>query len=430
LAHIDALAQAEQWLECRYVITNYDTVRLHWRWFQKHHWYHVIVDEAHNIKTPTALRTRVVKAPNAYARIALSGTPIYNRPNDLWSLLHFLEPGPGYPHKYRSYRRNGTTQEDKIPTGLQLRKDSPKWGSYHAFTERYCIKNRYGGVVRGKNLDELHQRTQRVMIRWRDEEVNKDLPELRPPLLINIDLTLAQQKLYHDMRQGFFRWIERQEHLRSALQQPTQYVKEIRTVLAQLTYFRRIVSMSPRTFARAMAAKDRPEFAVDVQIPDTLESAKAAWVQDFIEGQLEDDEKVVILSNWTDTLRELAKLLAKYEPVIVAGDVSARDRQDAVENFKKVFLGSPAAFEGINLQAANNLIWMELPWTATQVTQGNGRIHRIGQTRPCNVFVLLARNTIDERVLLVNQQKASDIAQAVDGGFTSELLQFGLKNLV
>ena len=163
---------------------------------------------------------------------------------------------------------------------------------------------------------------------------------------------------------------------------------------------------------------------------DSRLSAKAAWIEEFIDYKLDEEEKVVILSNWADTIEELAKLLAKHKPSIIMGGVSSAKRQEAVDKFEKVFLGTSAAWEGINLQSANTLIWTDLPWNSTGIIQGNGRIHRLGQDKPCDVFYLLGQETIDENIMRITQNKAKDIAQAIDAGNSVELLQLGLENIV
>lgn len=408
-------------LTIQYVVTNFDTVRLHWQWFQSHHWYQLIVDEAHNIKNPSTIRTHSVKAINAYGKLALSGTPIANKPNDLWSLLHFLEPGSEYPHKKIEY--TDPKKKDHIPPGMRMRNPSPTWGSYLSFVGRYCSKNEWGAVTGGSNLEELNRRLSPIMVRWKREEVLPDLPPLTVEM-VPIELTPQQLQVYMDLRAGFFEWLAQKEN------GDKEYItKEARSILARLTYFRRITSMSPARFA-ASIARDRPEFAKGVKMSDSRLSAKAAWIEEFIDYKLDEEEKVVILSNWADTIEELAKLLAKHKPSIIMGGVSSAKRQEAVDKFEKVFLGTSAAWEGINLQSANTLIWTDLPWNSTGIIQGNGRIHRLGQDKPCDVFYLLGQETIDENIMRITQNKAKDIAQAIDAGNSVELLQLGLENIV
>lgn len=449
MREIEDLGNANSYdnINLQYVVTNYDTVRIEWEWFQTHGWYQVIVDEAHNIKNPSALRTYAVKAPNALSRMALTGTPIRNKPNDLWSILHFLEPGDSYKHKKRNYKK----KEDRIPDGLRMRRQSTEWGNYKVFKDRYTQQDWYGNVKGGRRLDELNRRLEPIMVRWRKEDVLADLPDLRPPNIVSIQLTSQQTKLYQDMRDGYFAWLEQTDMARYVAGQPAKnkenrraVYKEIKAILAQLTYFRRITSMSPRTFARRMmsnAAREAkkqgretqdcfPAFTAGISMGDSQTSAKAAWIQEFLEYSLDEGEKLVILCIWKDTVDELAVFLQDYKPVTLTGNLSAKKRQEVIEGFDKVFIGSSAAFEGINLQAAHTVVWVDLPWNSTAVTQGNGRIHRIGQHEACDVFMLLAEETIDQRVFEMNRAKAQDIALAIDGGFSKELLQFGLRSLL
>ena len=409
----------------QYVVTNYDTVRIHWDWFQQHNWYHVILDEAHAIKNPTALRTYSCKAINCYSRICMTGTPIANKPNDLWSLLHFLNPGSEYPHKKRNYRG----KRDRIPAGMRMRAQSPSWGSWMNFTERYCQRDRWGSIIRGRNLGDLNKRLDGWIVRWKKEDVLASLPPVTTRTEV-IELSSSQKKLYKNMRAGLFEWMEEHGEILQALksQDPKSVRQSVTSILAQMTYFRRIASMSPTKFAESMARKT-PVWAQGINIKPSGTSAKLEWIRDFIDYRLDDDDSLVVLTNWADTANELAEQLAVYKPSVITG--ATRNRGEVVRNFDKLFIGTSAAFEGVDgLQKASTLIWVDLPWTAKDLTQGNGRISRIGQEKACDVFYLLAAGTVDTKMYEKLGIKASDIAKAIDGGFTKELVQFGLEGLI
>lgn len=371
-----------------YVVAGYDTVRIHWRWFQSQYWYQIIADEAHILKGSANITTHAAKAMDALSRIGLTGTPIRNRPGDLWSLLHFLEPGGAY-----TWNRERT----RIPVGMRMRWANPAWGSYDFFKERYLDKN---GM--GRNLGELHQRLGEIMVRWKKEEVLPYLPELRKPQVIRLPLAPPQRQLYDAMRQEFM----------ASQAGPKQLRKY--AAMAQLSTFRRVAAMSPKALGRG---------------PSDL-SAKAQWVRDYLTYQSEENESILVLTNWVEAAQELGRMLADFNPVVVTGKTGLGDRKEAVDHFGKVFIGSPAAFEGLNLQKASVVVWIDLPWNSTDVVQGTGRVHRIGQTKDVDVYYLLAENTVDTKVFQLTRRKAEDIAQAIDGGLSAELLQFPIEQLI
>jgi len=121
-----------------YVVINYDLVRIHRDFFQRMEFLAVVSDEAHAIKNRRAKRTTAVKAIRSRFRIALTGTPITNKPDDLWSILDWLFPGEKYQRvvqgKARTYHRPG------------------RWGSYDSFMRQYCEVDQRDRVFKGKNL--------------------------------------------------------------------------------------------------------------------------------------------------------------------------------------------------------------------------------------------------------------------------------------
>lgn len=391
--------QFKQMPVAQYVIMNYETVRIHQEELQTFpHFLGIIVDEAHAIKNRRAKRTNAAKSLNACFRMALTGTPITNKPDDLWSILHFLYPGPEF------YRK-----------GNRYRGASPLWGSYWSFTGDYCEYQRgYFGtkIVGGKNLPQLHAKLEstKSMVRWRRDEVLSLEPIIYKYIVL--DAGPEQAQVYSQLSQGFAQYIEETGRISR---------KTIRTMLAQLTYFRRATTLTPREFALALGGQN-PQFAPDIEVPISDYGAKQDWLLSFLENNL-DGQKALIFSDWTGCTKPLVTRLTKagVGTVFIDGSTPHQERFEIQERFNRdesaqVFVGSPAAYEGLNLQAATFVVFMNLPWRPKDIFQAYSRAHRMGQKGQVVVIFPLVRGTIDEKMAKQLRHKQMDIDKAIDNG--------------
>ena len=382
-----------------YAIVNYETVRIHQEELQAFpHFLSIIVDEAHAIKNRKAKRTVAVKSLDARFRLALTGTPITNKPDDLWSTLHFLYPGEEFYRKGKRYRGA-----------------SPTWGSYWSFTSEYCEweKGYFGNkITGGKNLKELHAKLESTgsMVRWRRDEVLSLEPIIYKYIVL--DAGPEQAQLYGQLSQGFAHYIEETGKISR---------KTIRTILAQLTYFRRATTLTPREFALALGGQN-PEFAPDISVPISDYGAKQEWLLSFLDNNL-DGQKALIFSDWTGCTKPLVKRLnkAKIKTVCIDGSTPHQERFEIQKQFNEddsvqVFVGSPAAYEGLNLQAATFVVFMNLPWRPKDIFQAYSRAHRMGQEGQVTVVFPLMRGTIDEKMAKRLHHKQVDIDKAIDNG--------------
>ncbi len=396
----------------RYVVVNYETVRVHRDWFQAHPGFLcVVVDEAHAIKNREAKRTVAIKAVEAKCRIALTGTPITNKPDDLWSIMHFIDPGGPYMRGVWTGKKERRKKEI-----IRYRDASPQWGSYWSFTDRYCEweRSRFGArIIGGKNLEELNDRLQstKVMTRWRRSEVLS----LHPIIYSYITLhpTVEQAQIYDQLARGYVAYVK-------ALGRVDW--RKITSLLAQLTYFRRATTLTPREFALATGDQE-PAFAPDLQIPISDSGAKQEWLVHFLSNNLQDGEKVLIFSDWTACTRSLVRRLERngIATVAVDGSTAHKKRFELQERFNsddgvRVFVGSPAAYEGLNLQAACHVVFMNLPWRPKDVFQAYSRCHRLGQRRQVTVLFPMLEDTIDMTMTNTLQKKQRDIDLAIDRG--------------
>jgi SNF2 family DNA or RNA helicase len=293
----------------------------------------VIVDEIHKAKNGMCSQGRSVRNLNCKVRIGLSGTPM-NKAEDLWNIL----------------------------TWLRVEKRS-----FYSFRNRYCIMGGYGGykVVGHKNLDELNEVLNKVMLRRKKEEV-LDLP---PKLYKTefIELTRKQQLLYKEIKQGIV------ENLESIMEIPNPLSCTVR--LRQLT--------------GGLFGDDNP---------------KLDRIKDILEEITESGHKALIFSQWEKVTEVYRDALKEYNPAYIVGDVEVEDRQKEVYRFQndpecKVAIGTIGAMgTGFTMNKASYVFFVDKKYWEAENRQAEDRAHRIGVEHTVNIISLVAKNTIDEGI--------------------------------
>ncbi len=293
----------------------------------------VIVDEIHKAKNGMCSQGRSVRNLNCKVRIGLSGTPM-NKAEDLWNIL----------------------------TWLRVEKRS-----FYSFRNRYCIMGGYGGykVVGHKNLDELNEELNKVMLRRKKEEV-LDLP---PKLYKTefIELTRKQQLLYKEIKQGIV------ENLESIMEIPNPLSCTVR--LRQLT--------------GGLFGDDNP---------------KLDRIKDILEEITESGHKAIIFSQWEKVTEVYRNALKEYNPAYIVGDVEVEDRQKEVYRFQndpecKVAIGTIGAMgTGFTMNKASYVFFVDKKYWEAENRQAEDRAHRIGVEHTVNIISLVAKNTIDEGI--------------------------------
>lgn len=293
----------------------------------------VIVDEIHKAKNGMCSQGRSVRNLNCKVRIGLSGTPM-NKAEDLWNIL----------------------------TWLRVEKRS-----FYSFRNRYCIMGGYGGykVVGHKNLDELNEELNKVMLRRKKEEV-LDLP---PKLYKTefIELTRKQQLLYKEIKQGIV------ENLESIMEIPNPLSCTVR--LRQLT--------------GGLFGDDNP---------------KLDRIKDILDEITESGHKALIFSQWEKVTEVYRNALKEYNPAYIVGDVEVEDRQKEVYRFQndpecKVAIGTIGAMgTGFTMNKASYVFFVDKKYWEAENRQAEDRAHRIGVDHTVNIIYLVAKNTIDEGI--------------------------------
>jgi len=327
--------------------------------------YHVLIlDEAQAIKNHRCQASRAARSIVAKQRLCLSGTPIENNLEELWSLFDFLMPGLlGTVEQFRTRFRN-PIERDADATRLEL----------------------------------LRERVAPFILRRMKQEVARDLPS-KTELLRWIELGGAQRELYESIR------VSAHADVRRAIRQQGLARSTI-AILDALMKLRQ-VCCDPR-LVRVEAAHA------------VAESSKYDGFFQLLEQERAQGRRVLVFSQFAQMLGLLSEGLHErgIRHVVLTG--STLDRRAPVDAFQtgdaEVFLISlKAGGTGLNLTRAETVIHYDPWWNPAAQAQATDRAHRIGQTRPVFVYGLIAAGSVEERMLAL-QRKKSKIADTLLGG--------------
>lgn len=369
------------------VVMNYDIMHRHEERLRCEQWDYLICDEAHYMKNPKARRTmmvlggkdkqsgREIDPISARWKVYLTGTPICNRPMELFGLIHSL--------------------------------DSQAWNSRWKYLQRYCgmVKTRFGYDMSGaSNLEELQDRLRStIMIRRLKKDVLTELPPKRRQV---IEFAVGKADVESVRREvaAFEKWKEVLAELRVAveLSKASERQEDYDDAVQRL---RQGVSAS---FAEI--SKLRHETAV-AKIPHVI-----AHLHDAID---ESDEKVILFAHHLDVIQKIADEFGKM-CVTLTGQSLMEDRQRAVDRFQKdasckLFVGGiMAAGVGLTLTAASHVVFAELDWVPGNVSQAEDRAHRIGQKNSVLVQHLVLEGSLDAKMARTLIHKQEIIDRALD----------------
>jgi len=323
----------------------------------------IIVDEIHRIRTYKAKQTRALYTlgKTATYKYGLTGTPIQNKLNDLFSIMRFVHPSI--------------------------------LGNWFAFDRRYVIKGYFGEIADYRRLDEVHDKLKTIMFRRLKSEVLKDLP----PKVYNdilIDLSQKQRKFYNDVKNQI---------LESKSEDVEDKINAQAKLLANITFLREVCD------------------SCELIDPLVNASSKLKELKKIVPEILENGHKIVIFSQFKRMIYIIEREL-KLPAILLTGDVSTTGgaRDELIDEFKEskkknLFLMTTAGGEGINLQCADYVIFFDLPFNPQVMAQVEDRLHRKGQKSTVNVIRLLAKNTIEDRVLDILKFKTKLFKAVVDG---------------
>ena len=348
-------------------ITNYDTVRRDLDLLNAWAPDLVIADEAQRIKNWETKAARAMKQIASRYALVLTGTPLENRLSELVSIVQFVDQ-----HRL-----------------------GPTW----RFLDRHQIVADNGRVVGYRHLDEVAATLAPILIRRRKTEVLDQLPPRREKVFL-LPLTPPQRALH-------------EEHAE--------------TVARIVARWKRQHFLSDRDQKILMAALQSMRMACDSTYlldPRHDHGTKIPELMRVLETALADPEtKAVVFSQWLRSHELLARALedSGHGYVLFHGGVASRRRGDLVKRFRtdpacRVFLSTDAGGVGLNLQCANVILNLDLPWNPAVLEQRIGRAHRLGQHRPVQVMNFVAEASIEQNLMGLLEFKQSLAAGVLDGG--------------
>ncbi|MCA9594212.1 MAG: DEAD/DEAH box helicase [Myxococcales bacterium] len=359
-------------------ITSYPVLVRDRQAFLEQPFHYLVLDEAQAIKNPRSQAARAIRELSARHRLCLTGTPVENNLEELWSLFDFLMPGLlGSANQFRSSFR------------LPIERDG-----------------------NDERLAALQQRVAPYILRRLKESVAKELPP-KTELVRSVELSGEQRDLYESIR------VAAHGEVRQAIRKKGFAASSI-TILDALTKLRQ-VCCDPR-LVKVDAARE------------VTGSAKRELFFELLERQLAEGRKVLVFSQFARMLAILSEGLAERGVAHVTLTGASQDRQSLVDRFQggevDVFLISlKAGGTGLNLTRADTVIHYDPWWNAAAQMQATDRAYRIGQTAPVFVHNLVVAGSVEERMLGLQRKKRHLAESLLSGGPSVALSQGDLDDL-
>lgn len=384
----------------RVIVTNFETVsgeKDRMKLFLKTRNVAIIIDESTKIKNPESKLTQDFFELSSLfkIRVIMTGTPIANRPYDIWAQVYFLDHGQSLGDNFDEFQRVNNLAND-LDTDVYKRR---------LFEE---------------SVASIFDKVKDFSVRETKQSGIIHLPDkIYHNMLIPFEV--IQKNMYDSIREEMQVEVHRNGHA---------YMDESPDSIKRLL--------------RLIQATSNPKL-----LDDTYEgpSAKEILLDQVIKRVMENGEKVIVWSIFTDNIDSFCRKYKEYNAVKITGKMNIEDRNRSVELFKKgdakiLFATPQSAKEGLTLTVANNAIFYDRGFNLDDYLQAQDRIHRISQTKTCNIYNLMVEDSIDiwvEKLLQAKQnaaflaqgdmtlQKYSDAADYSFGAMINDILQINDK---
>jgi SNF2-related domain/Helicase conserved C-terminal domain/SWIM zinc finger len=333
--------------ECFFTICNYEQVLRDILAIERATWDLIVLDEGQRIKNWEAKTTQTMKSLRSPFALALSGTPLENRLDDLFSVVEFI--------------------------------DDRRLGPAFRFFNRHRMVDDKGKILGYRDLDRLRENLRPVLLRRTRNSVMRDLPP-RTTEIVRIAPTDEQLGIEGAQMQI----------VSTIVRKP--YISEMDLLRLQ----KALLLARMNADSTYLVDKKAPGFSTKLERLEEL----------FGELTAEDGRKIVLFSEWTTMLNLIGQRIERFKlnSVRLDGSVPQKKRQQLVHQFQhdptcRLFLATNAGATGLNLQAANTVVNVDLPWNPALLEQRIARAHRMGQKNPVQVYLLVTEQTIEEKLL-------------------------------
>jgi SNF2 family DNA or RNA helicase len=366
---------AKQVQDKQLIITSYSLVYRDAKTLSGIEWQGVVLDEAQNIKNPTAKQSQAVREIPAGFRIALTGTPVENRLAELWSILDFLNPG--------------------------------FLGNRNFFQKRFAAPiEKYGDR---ESLSILRSLTQPFILRRlkTDQNIIQDLPE-KQEMNVFCGLSAEQADLYQQLVDNSLAEIEDSEG-----------IKRRGLILTLLLRLKQLCN-----HPELLKETDSKKIKLDPEFGDR--SGKLLRLEEMLEEIVDEGDRALIFtqfSEWGKMLKPYLEAKLKGEVLFLYGSTRRQARQEMVDRFQhepngpKIFILSlKAGGTGLNLTRANHVFHVDRWWNPAVENQATDRAFRIGQKRNVQVHKFVCTGTLEERINDIIESKKELAEQTVNAG--------------
>ena len=331
------------------ILTTYGTIRNDIENLLKHKFDLLILDESQNIKNINSQTTKAVLLLNAKKRVALSGTPIENNLLELYSLFRFLNP--------------------------------EMFGSVQRFTNSYILPiQKYSDT---STIEELKKKIYPFLLRRVKKEVLEDLPD-KIEKLVYVDMNDEHRRFYEERRKYYYSLLEKNTS--------SQGNFDKFFVLQAINELRHIVS-SP-----------------ELETKKIISSKKEVLIENVIEA-IENNHKVLVFVNYLSSIESICDSLKENKIKYLKMTGQTKDRQNLVDKFQndsryKVFVMTlKTGGVGLNLVSADTIFIYDPWWNTTVENQAIDRAYRLGQDKTVFAYKMIMRNTIEEKILKLQEIK-------------------------
>ena len=329
----------------------------------------VILDESTKIKNPDAALTKTFLdlGPLFTRRVIMSGTPVSNRPQDIWSQIKFLDSGVSLGDDFGEFKRSVNLSNDL--TGTDCRQQALE-----------------------SQLERIFHSISGFAVRETKASAEISLPEKIIHTVVT-EWEPRQLDLYRQVR----------ESLRAIVIQDGELMADESDVVL-------------KRLLRLVQVTSNPNL---IDASYQVEPGKLEVLLELVSSVVRDGEKCIIWTSFVDNVEWLGRVLRRHNPQLVHGMLSTGEQTTAIRTFlddpsAKVFIATPgSAKEGLTLTVANHVIFYDRLFSLDDYLQTQDRIHRISQDRVCHVHNLIMRDSIDEWVeaLLHSKRIAAQLAQ-------------------